>query len=443
LSIFLYKKSAIHFRIRNFELVSEPMPQFAYRARNAEGGLVEGVLDCADRSVAIRQIEQKRCVPIKIDIIVADGAKPPSPDGEGSAPKPAPTQALKIPHGQLLIFTEQLGHLLQAGMTLDEGLSILQKRLKQPRVQQMTHTLHQALVDGRSFSQALRDCPRIFPPLYVNLVAAGEASGALPDILLRLVKHLTQAKDLRDRVQQALIYPAFLAVAGAALITIFITYMVPQLTGFMSQIGGGALPLPTRILLQIHHIITGYWWLGALIVIGAVVGFRAFVRTDEGRLTWDRFRLVIPGYGRVIRHRYYAQFSRTLGTLMQNGIPLLRSLDLVSEIADNRYLKSKVVEARRAVIDGATLSAALGAHQIFPELFTDMMAVGEQTGRFAETMQTIADVYERELDRNVAIISQLIPPVIIVLIATVVGLVVYSILSAVFEATHSLQFRPH
>ena len=121
-------------------------------------------------------------------------------------------------------------------MTLDEGLSVLEKRLKQPRVQQMTHTLHQALIDGRSFSQALSDMPRIFPPLYVNLVAAGEASGALPQILLRLVKHLMQAKDLRDRVQQALIYPAFLALAGAILITIFITFMVPQLTGFMPKL---------------------------------------------------------------------------------------------------------------------------------------------------------------------------------------------------------------
>jgi len=264
----------------------------------------------------------------------------------------------------------------------------------------------------------------------------------LPDILLRLVKHLMQAKNLRDRVQQALIYPAFLAVAGVALITIFITFMVPQLTSFMSQ-SGGALPLPTRILMQIHHTITTYWWLGALIVIGAVVGFRAFVRTDEGRITWDRFRLAIPGYGRIIRHRYYAQFSRTLGTLMENGIPLLRSLDLVAEIADNRFLESKLTEVRRAVIDGATLSAALSAQHLFPDLFTDMMAVGEQTGHFAETMQTIADVYERELDRNVAIISALIPPLIIVLIAVVVGFVVYSILSAVFEMTRSLQFRPH
>src|SRR5947207_11978292 len=146
-----------------------------------------------------------------------------------------------------------------------------------------TTLFRSALVDGRSFSQALREMPRIFPPLYVNLVAAGEASGALPEILHRLVKHLMQAKELRDRVQQALIYPAFLAVAGAALITIFITYMVPQLTGFMSQIGG-ALPLPTCILMQLHHMITSYWWLALLIVLGVSIGFRAFVRTEEGRL---------------------------------------------------------------------------------------------------------------------------------------------------------------
>jgi type II secretory pathway component PulF len=418
------------------------MPQFSYRARDAQGALVEGVLDCADRAIAIRQIEQKRCIPIKIEVVNARPESAERTRATNAAAAPAPMQNLKIPHGQLLIFTEQLAHLLQAGMTLDEGLSILQKRLKQPRVQQMTRTLHQALIDGRSFSQALREMPRIFPPLFVNLVAAGEASGALPEILLRLVKHLMQAKNLRDRVQQALIYPAFLAVAGAALITIFITYMVPQLQGFLEQIGG-ALPFATRLLIQVHHVIISYWWLGALIAIGGAVGFRAFVRTDEGRLTWDRFRLKIPGYGRIARYRYYAQFSRTLGTLIQNGIPLLRALDLVSEIAGNRYLELKVIEAQRAVVDGATLSAALSSQRIFPELFTDMMSVGEQTGRFGETMQTIADVYERELDRNVAIVSQLIPPVIIVLIAIVVGLVVYGILDAVFTVTHSLQFRPH
>src|ERR1700736_4020780 len=335
------------------------MPQFAFRARDSQGGLVEGVLDCADRAVAIRQIEQQRCIPIKIEP-VAPVATAKSRNGAATAAPSTPTtQNLKIPHGQLLLFTEQLAHLLQAGMTLDEGLSILEKRLKQPRVQQMTQGLHRGLVDGRSFSQSLREFPRIFPALYVNMVAAGEASGALPDILHRLVKHLSQTKDLRDRVQQALIYPAILALAGIVLITIFITFMVPQLTGFMSQ-NGGTLPLPTRILLQLNYGFTHYWWLGLLVAIGISVGARAFLRTDEGRMTWDRLRLSIPGFGRIIRHRYYAQFSRTLGTLMENGVPLLRALDLVSEITGNRYLESKLAEVRRAVIDGATLSSALG-----------------------------------------------------------------------------------
>ncbi|MGH7935719.1 MAG: type II secretion system F family protein, partial [Chthoniobacterales bacterium] len=270
------------------------MPQFSYRARNAQGGLVEGVLNVADRSVAIRQIEQQHCIPIRIEAMSPAG--PQVVEGKTTAPLVGPTQKLKIAHGQLLVFTEQLAHLLLAGMTLDESLGVLEKRLKQPKVQQMTHAMHQALVDGRSFSQALRDFPRVFSPLYINMVGAGEASGALPDILTRVVGHLMQEKNLRDRVQQALIYPAFLAFAGSALIIIFITFMVPQLTGFMSQTGG-VLPLPTRILLEVNHIIVGYWWLFVLLFLAGSAGFRAFVRTDEGRMTWDRFRLHLPGYG--------------------------------------------------------------------------------------------------------------------------------------------------
>src|ERR1044071_10135630 len=157
------------------------MPQFAYRARDAQGSLIEGVLDCPDRAVAIRQIELQKCIPVRIDLVGPE-AKTAQRDVAAAA---APTQNLKIPHGQLLVFTEQLAHLLQAGMTLDEGLSVLEKRLKQPRVQQMTHTLHQALVDGRSFSQALSELPRIFPPLYVKLVGGGGGGGGgAPPLLL-------------------------------------------------------------------------------------------------------------------------------------------------------------------------------------------------------------------------------------------------------------------
>src|SRR5207245_5607398 len=161
--------------------------------------------------------------------------------------------------------------------------------------------------------------------------------------------------------------------------------MVPQLTGFMAQTGG-ALPLPTRILLQIHHAITGYWWVGVLAGVGLIVGFRALVRSEEGRIGWDRLRLLIPGYGGVIRHRYYAQFSRTLGTLMENGVPLLRALDLVTEIAGNRFLEVKLRDVRKSVIDGATLSAALQEQKMFRVLFTDMMTVGDMIVHYVDTV---------------------------------------------------------
>src|SRR2546430_15293046 len=183
------------------------MPEFAYKARNAQGGLVEGVLNCPDRGVAIRQIEQQNCIPIRIDPVMTTAPVPTTPPASrnfvpeifnrvATERTDIPTQTLKVPHSQLLVFTEQLAHLQQAGMTLDEALGVLEKRFKHPRVQQSIRTLHQALVEGRSFSQALREFPRIFPPLYVNLVAAGEASGALPEILMRLVKHLMQEKSL-------------------------------------------------------------------------------------------------------------------------------------------------------------------------------------------------------------------------------------------------------
>src|SRR5260370_7520286 len=198
-----------------------------------------------------------------------------------------------------------------------------------------------------------------------------------------------QAKELGDRVQQALIYTAFLALVGAVLVTIFITFMVPQLSGFMAQTGG-ALPLPTRILLQIHHAITSYWWVGVLAAVGLIVAFRALVRSEEGRVGWDRFRLLLPGYGGVIRHPYYAEFARTLGTLMENGVPLLRSLDLVTEIAGNRFLEVKLGEVRKAVIDGATLSAALQYQKMFPDLFPDMISVAQPTEHFTHTIHALS-----------------------------------------------------
>lgn len=426
------------------------MPQFKYLARKSDGKLIDGVLTCNDRAAAIFQVEQQGGVPIKIEPLPAEkGAEPkadaaPAKRGAKIVAEKTPVAALpagaitSLSHTHQHLFTEQFAHLLTAGMTLDEALGVLEKRLKQPKLHGLAQGLHRALVDGRSLSQALRDYPRIFSPLYVNLVSAGEASGALPEILKRLVRHLSDVKALRDRVSQALLYPAVLVVAGTGLIIIFMTVMVPKLTTFFKGTGQ-PLPAATQLLVDANYILVHYWW-AALLLGGLGFGaWKTFTATPEGRRGWDYFTWRIPLYSRIIRFRFYAQFARTLGTLMENGVTLLRSLELLEDISGNEHVRLRMVEVRKAVVDGATLSVALGEQGIFPELFIDMMSVGEQTGRFGGTMQMIADVYERELDQQIQIVSTLIPPLVMIVIAAIVGLVVYGIMSAVFGLTSGLK----
>lgn len=429
------------------------MPQFRYVARKPDGKLIDGVLTCNDRSAAISEVEKQGGVPIKIEPVVAATASTTKSEASksgktvrpGNAPAEkaaAPVTVTTLATTQQYLFTEQLAHLLTAGMTLDEALGILVRRMKHPKLQSLSQSLHRALVDGRSLSQAMRDFPRIFSPLYVNLVSAGEVSGALPEILKRLVAHLSGVKALQDRVTQALVYPAVLVVAGGVLIVVFMTVMVPKLTTFFKGTGQ-PLPGPTQMLVSANQMLASYWWLAILAGFGLYSMFKVFTRSTEGRRAWDFFTWKLPIYGRIIRYRFYAQFARTLGTLMENGVTLLRSLELLEEISGNEYVRQSMIKVRAAVVDGATLSTALSDQSILPELFIDMLAVGEQSGRLGNTMHLIADVYERELDGQIKIVSTLIPPVVMIVIASFVGVVVYAILSAVFGLTQGLRTGVH
>lgn len=429
------------------------MPQFRYVARKSDGKLIDGVLTCNDRSAAISEVEKQGGIPIKIEPVLAATASTTKSETSKSAKtaRPSPTPAEKatppvtvttLPTAQQYLFTEQLAHLLTAGMTLDEALGILVRRMKQPKLQSLSQSLHRALVDGRSLSQAMRDFPRIFSPLYVNLVSAGEASGALPDILKRLVAHLSGVKALQDRVTQALVYPAVLVVAGGVLIVVFMTVMVPKLTTFFKGTGQ-ALPAATQMLVTANRMLVSYWWLAVIAGFGLYSLFKILTRSTEGRKAWDFFTWKLPIYGRIVRYRFYAQFARTLGTLMENGVTLLRALELLEEISGNEYIRQSMSKVRSAVVDGATLSTALSDQGILPELFIDMLAVGEQSGRFGNTMHLIADVYERELDSQIKIVSTLIPPIVMIVIASFVGVVVYAILSAVFGLTQGLRTGVH
>jgi type II secretory pathway component PulF len=354
----------------------------------------------------------------------------------------AVTSRDRLSFGQQHLFTEQLAHLLGAGLTLDESLGILAQRLRQPRLRGLSHNLHRALIDGRSLSQALAEYPRIFPPLYVNLISAGEASGALPKILLRLSEYLSELQVLRDKVRGALLYPAVLVFAGLGLIVTFMTVMVPKLTGFFKGTGQ-PLPPATQLLVSANAAIVHYWWTVPLGAMAAVALQRAYTQSAEGRLTWDALMWRLPLASRITRYRFYVQFAQTLGTLCDNGLTMLRALELLEEISGNAWVRARTQAARQSVIDGAAFSVALRAQDLFPELFLDMLAVGEQTGRLGETMRHIAEVYERELNKQVEVVSTLIPPLVMVAIAAVVGLVVYGIMSAVFGLTQNLHTSLH
>jgi type II secretory pathway component PulF len=419
------------------------MPHFKFVARSAKGALVDGIIEATDRSAALREIEKTKGFPVRAELITDGKAAAASPSEGGGSTKtsssPAPATSIQtMSHTQQHLFTEQLALLLGAGMTLDEALGILEKRMKHPKLHGLAKGLHHALIEGRSLSQALRDYPRIFSPLYVNMVAAGEASGTLSDILKRLVRYLAEIKELRDRVQQALVYPAVLVVVGILMVTVFMTVMVPKLLKFFTDTNQ-ELPLATQLLMKTHTAIAHYWWAGLLGLFLLSTAFRSWTSTAEGSKAWDALRWRIPGYGSVMRHRYYAQFARTLGTLLANGVTLLKSLELIEDIAGNAFVREKMKAAQQSVVDGLALSNSLMQQNICPELFIDMLAVGEQSGRLSETLGNIADVYDRELDKQVKLISTLIPPFVMIGIAVVVGFVVFGILSAVFSMTQGLR----
>ena len=439
------------------------MPSFTYSGKNSQGQTVSGTVEANDRPAAIRQIEQQRITPIRVSVSTTppptqyepDSAQkaspataPASPARTKAAPAPAASKSPSAPpatveistmsHTQLHLFTEQLALLLNAGITLDEGLGILVKRMKHPKLHALAKELHQSLVEGRSLSQALKSFPKIFEPLYVNMVAAGEASGTIGEILKRLVAYLADLKALRDRVQQALLYPAILVVVGIGMVTLFMTVMVPKLMKFFLD-SNMQLPFATRVLQGTYTFLQSYWWLIGLGIAGAFSGFKAWTTSPAGRTQWDRTRWSLPLVGGVLRGRYYAQFARTLATLMSNGVTLLKALELLQDISGNLFVAGKMHDVRLAVSDGTPLSSALARQNLFPELFLDMLSIGEQSGRLAETLNNIADVYERELDKTVKTISTLVPPLVMVGIAIVVGFVVYGILSAVFGMTGSLR----
>jgi general secretion pathway protein F len=285
---------------------------------------------------------------------------------------------------------------------------------------------------GKALGEALADYPKIFPPLYVNMIKAGEMGGFLDTALERLAEYLERAQEVQEEVKSAIAYPAILVLVGGAAIILMFTFVLPKFAVMFEDMGD-ALPLPTRFLLAVSYVIQSYWWLFILTAAGAGFGLRQYLSTPQGRFAWDRWSLRLALIGQLLQKREIARFARTLGTLLKSGVPLLQALELVEEVVGNRMISSSLKEVRAGIREGQGIAGPLGESGVFPSLALQMVSVGEETGRLDEMLMKVAEYYERDTQTQLRRLTSLVEPVLILTMGLVVGFVVIAMLLGVFS----------
>jgi len=409
---------------------------FAYKAKDKAGKMLTGTLEANDRLSALRQIEKLGCTPVSI-----------SSSDSGAAPKnkAEPRGRFKLTlhwqprmgTGEVLNFSTELSDLLASGMTLGHALTTLSKRRTGGPADDIIRDLRDQIVQGTNLSDAMASHPKSFAPLYVSMVRVGEASGALAEVMLRLVEHYERIQDLKEKVVMALVYPIIVLVMGVATMIFCMVYVIPKFSEIFEQLGS-TLPLPTRMLIGMSKFMLHYGWLAIGVLAIAVVLLFRYLGTPTGKQRWHRLQLKAPFIRGIVASSTYANFARTLSTLLTNGVPALQALGIVEQTVGNVIIAAEVRKARDRVTDGTTISGPLAAGGVFPPLMTDMLAIGEQTGDMPGALKHIAHRYETELNRNVKIFTTALEPILIVLVAVLVGFIAVSIVMAVFNVTNGL-----
>jgi general secretion pathway protein F/type IV pilus assembly protein PilC len=409
------------------------MPSFAYTALDASGKQVTGSLSVTTRAEAYRKLESQRLTPVKVsEEAKAAAAKAEQKADEG--PPPVMKRAL------LIHFTEELADLLDGGLQLEQALRVMEERQDSPIVRRVSKLVRDQVREGAMFSKALQNASPSFDDLYRNLVAAGEVSGSLPQILRRLSTSINQIHELQGRVTQAMIYPAFMVGALGILVAVLSTVLIPQLTNLMSK-SGQRLPMGMQVLVAFSDFAAHWWWLIIVICTAAFLIFRGFIGTAQGRAWWDRAKLDAPLFGPVLSSRFYAQFCGSLGNLVNNGVPLLNGLKLSARATVNVFLKDLINKSSTIVGEGASLSYALRKVGYLPTLMLDMIAVGEQTGHLGKALEKVAQRYDKELDKRIKRMTAMITPVVLVIMAVIVGGVAYAVVTSIFQSMAGLRGR--
>lgn len=395
-----------------------------------------------DRMAALAQIQRLGLFPVAVEaaragtVVTADGkVKEKSLDLMSFLPPSlrAKLQEKRKPKLQeLATYTNQLANLLQSGMPLTVALNSMTHLESKGIPSEVSRELKTQVTEGRSLSDAMAMQPNIFSDLYINMVRAGEQSGSLVQVLRRMAGHLQQFAEVQSKFASAMIYPLMVMCVGAGIIAFFMFFMMPR---FMNIFQGFnvELPLPTKVLMGFSHFLLQFWWLLGLLIILVVILFKRFSSSASGSRKLDELRLKAPIVGKVIKLNLFGQFARTLGTLLQNGVPVLTALKITEQVLPNQILKEAIAKTREAVTDGKTLAQPLAACKVFPQLMVDLVRIGEETGDVPGALNNIADTYEGELQIGLRVMTQLIEPLMIILIALVVGFLLLSILLPMFK----------
>jgi type II secretory pathway component PulF len=417
------------------------MPQFNYKARRRSGELVQGVLEVADRPAALVQIERLGLFPVAVE--ASKSAAPAARPGEERRPlkemlppslRNLASQKRRPKMQELATFTTQLANLLKSGMPLTVALNSMTHLETKGIPSDVSKELRQEVMEGRGLSDAMGKQPLIFSDLYVNMVRAGESSGSLVEVLRRMAAHFQQFAEVQSKFKSALIYPAMVCVVGAAIVAFFMFFMLPRFMGMFTGFNM-VLPLPTRMLMKFSALVTNPWFWAVLIptVLMLAVLFFRFRATAHGKRKMDEWKMRAPIVGKVVKLNLFGQFARTLSTLLQNGVPVLTALKITEQVIPNLVLKEAIAKMRQQVTDGKTLAQPLAASKIFPQLMVDLVRIGEETGDVPGALGSLADTYEGELQLGLRAMTNLIEPLLIIIMSLGVGFLLISILLPMFN----------
>lgn len=410
------------------------MPVFEYKAVDAVGKVTEGVMSADTAKEAREKLRRKQVFVTKMTRSLDGRAK----EKAGGGGKLGSLFQTKSEGGrsvsifanprkdEITALTRQLATLLAAGIPLVDALGALIQQIEVKEIETAVRQIKEDVQSGLGLGDALAKHPLYFNDLYINMVKAGEASGALDEILKRLSEFLYAQNRMKNRVSAALTYPMIMCVAGAGVVVFLLTFVVPKITKVITK-RGGPLPLPTELLLMAQHAVVNYWWLGALILFSLWATYKTITSTENGALARDTYKLKIPIFGELFRKQSVARFATTFSTLLRSGIQATEALKILQRVVDNKLLSNTLGEVRERIIEGTDIATPLKASGVFPPVVGYMIAVGEQSGSLEDILEKISESYDEEVEITTAKVTALIEPVIIVLMAIIVGFIVLAV----------------